>query len=160
MVFLEERKVVKAMKMVNVKRVAEYFLSLVRDDEGDVMTNLKLQKLLYYAQGFHLAMFGKPLFDKKIEAWIHGPVVPSMFKRYKEYEHGAIPTVKNDTFSDIEEDTRALLDEVFQVYGQFSGSALKDIINSEPPFFNTPVRGVIEHEALSEFFRSKLNTNP
>ena len=39
---------------------------------GDVMTNLKLQKLLYYMQGFHLAVFDTPLFDEDIEAWQYG----------------------------------------------------------------------------------------
>ncbi len=143
--------------MIHVKRVADYFLSLVREDEGDLMTNLKLQKLLYYAQGFHLAMFSKPLFDKKIEAWVYGPVVPYIFKKYENYGSGAIPSKQNSDFSDIDNETRALLDEVYTVYGQFSASTLKDIVKTEPPYFNTPMRGVIEHSAMIDFFQTKIN---
>lgn len=143
--------------MIHVKRVADYFLSLVKEEEGDLMTNLKLQKLLYYAQGFHLATFGKPLFDKKIEAWIYGPVVPYMFKKYESYGKGAIPYKHNGGFDDIDDETKALLDEVYTVYGQFSASALKDIVKMDPPYFNTPIRGVIEHDVMTEYFQTRIN---
>ena len=49
----------------------------------EFMTNMKLQKMLYYQQGFHLAYFGEPLFDEEIEAWMYGPVVPSVYDEYK-----------------------------------------------------------------------------
>ena len=55
---------------------------------GDLMTNLRLQKLLYFAQGWHLARFGRPLFDASIEAWPYGPVVPEVYRAYKEYGAG------------------------------------------------------------------------
>lgn len=35
--------------------------------------------MLYYQQGFHLAMFGTPLFEEDIEAWMYGPVVSKCF---------------------------------------------------------------------------------
>lgn len=44
----------------------------------ELMTNMKLQKMLYYQQGLHLAYFGTPLFDEDLEAWMYGPVVPSV----------------------------------------------------------------------------------
>jgi uncharacterized phage-associated protein len=52
-----------------------HFLKLSQPDIGDVISNLKLQKLLYYAQGFYLAIYGKALFEEDIVAWEHGPVV-------------------------------------------------------------------------------------
>ena len=52
--------------------VAEYFLSKSEVDAGDVITNLKLQKLVYYAQGFSLAINNRPLFNEQIRAWQHG----------------------------------------------------------------------------------------
>ena len=63
--------------------VARYFLAQSDDDAGDIISNLKLQKLLYYAQGVTLALTGKPLFSDPIEAWQHGPVVPSVYRLYK-----------------------------------------------------------------------------
>ena len=70
--------------MIPATEVARYFLSLTDEDAGELISNLKLQKLLYYAQGFHLAIFGGPLFPESIEAWQHGPVVPEVYR----YFHG------------------------------------------------------------------------
>ncbi len=67
------------MAKYRAKEVADYSLGSVEPDSGDNLSNLKLQKLVAYAQGFHLAMKdGEPLFDEPIEAWAHGPVIPSM----------------------------------------------------------------------------------
>ena len=49
--------------------VAQYFLAQMDEDAGDLISNLKLQKLVYYAQGFALALYGRPLFPERIEAW-------------------------------------------------------------------------------------------
>jgi uncharacterized phage-associated protein len=60
--------------------IAKYFLVQVEEELGDSISNLKLQKLVYYAQGFNLALFdGNPLFDEEIQAWTHGPVVPALY---------------------------------------------------------------------------------
>jgi uncharacterized phage-associated protein len=48
-------------------------------DSEELISNMKLQKLLYYQQGFHLAYFGTPLFDEEIETWMYGPVVPAVY---------------------------------------------------------------------------------
>jgi len=53
--------------MLSAHDVAEFFLSPVAEEEGEKITNLKLQKLLYYAQGYSLAILGRPLFADKIE---------------------------------------------------------------------------------------------
>lgn len=58
--------------MISCSDVARYFLALVDEDAGDSLSNLKLQKLVYYAQGFHLALYGEPLFprgDSSVETW-------------------------------------------------------------------------------------------
>ncbi len=74
---------------MTASEAARYFLAL-QDDE-DSISNLKLQKLLYYAQGFSLALTGKPLFNDQIKAWIHGPVVPSVWADYRECGAGPVP---------------------------------------------------------------------
>ena len=79
--------------MANVLDVAQ-FMILAAGDESD-MTNMKLNKLLYYAQGIHLARTGHPLFRDQIEAWQHGPVVPSVYQQYKEFGAGPMPSTSN-----------------------------------------------------------------
>lgn len=59
------------------------------------VSNLKLQKLLYYAQAWHLAIFKQPLFNDEIEAWVHGPVVPEVFRAYRDNKWASIPDAQN-----------------------------------------------------------------
>ena len=77
--------------MLSCFDVAKYFATLVESDAGDSISNLKLQKLAYYAQGFHLAMYDTPLFPERIYAWAHGPVVEELYHAYKKF--GANPIV-------------------------------------------------------------------
>src|SRR4051794_29010008 len=125
------------MSVISAMDVAGYFLASVDEDSGDNISNLKLQKLLYYAQGFHLAITGEPLFSENIFAWEHGPVVPSVYHRFKEFGSNAIPCGEFD-FSKFDPDTRDTLDEVYQAYGQFSAWKLRDMTHDEPPWKSTP----------------------
>jgi uncharacterized phage-associated protein len=139
--------------MMPAHDVAKYFVSLVDEEAGDSISNLKLQKLLYYAQGFNLAVYGKPLFNEQIKAWIHGPVVPQVYHLYKDYGSGPIP-VEPVNLDDYSPQVRELLDEVYAVYGQFSASKLRDLTHGEPPWKNTPQSGAISQESMAEFFKT------
>lgn len=66
------------------------FLRNVDNEDTDDISNLKLQKLLYYAQGCYLAMYDAPLFKEDIVAWAHGPVVREVYDEYKAYGSGGI----------------------------------------------------------------------
>ena len=73
--------------------VAKYFLALANDVEsGEGISNLKMQKLVYYAQGLYLAKYNKALFKEKIKAWQHGPVIPKLYYKFKKYGPGYIST--------------------------------------------------------------------
>src|SRR4051812_7079696 len=85
----------EATQKITAEDVANFFLCCIDEDAGDNISNLKLQKFLYYAQGFHLAMFGVKLFDEPVKAWTHGPVVESIYHKYKGFGAGAIPEVKD-----------------------------------------------------------------
>lgn len=54
-------------------------------EHGEKLTHLKLQKLVFFAHGWHLAMTGKPLISDDIEAWPYGPVIPSLYHELKHY---------------------------------------------------------------------------
>lgn len=141
--------------------VADYFLAHCDEESGDVISNMKIQKLAYYAQGFSLALLGKPLFDEKIEAWMHGPVVPELYHRFKEHGNGALPiphTVELEKFS---EDEIELLDEVYKVYGQFSAWKLRNMTHEEAPWKQAYVEGApsqeIKPDTMSDFFKTLIN---
>jgi uncharacterized phage-associated protein len=143
--------------MTAVNEVAKYFLTLGDEEAGDLLSNLKLQKLCYYAQGFHLALFGKPLFEDSIEAWTHGPVVPELYHAYKQHGSGAIPMPQGFEVESINKDVRELLDEVYNTYGQFSAWKLRNMTHDEAPWVQAYGRGagaVISQDSMQDFFKT------
>jgi uncharacterized phage-associated protein len=145
--------------MIRATDAARYFLSLSDEDAGDTISNLKLQKLLYYAQGFHLALFDAPLFGDRIEAWTHGPVVPSVYHDYKAHGSGAIPIPGDFDPLSVDEQTRELLDEVNDVYGQYSAWKLRNMTHVESPWCDAYAEGPstpIEPVAMKAYFQTLL----
>lgn len=111
--------------MANLFDVADFFIQIANQSEDDQMTNLKLNKLLYFAQGAYLARTGHPLFDTVFEAWQYGPVVPEIYNKYKSC--GKMPIQANDkdfdksNFSDEEFET---LMDTMREFGKYTGSML------------------------------------
>lgn len=124
---------------------------------GDLMSNMKLQKMLYYEQGYHLAAFGTPLFDEEVEAWMYGPVVPDVYEHFKRYGAGGI---QPETKSPIElaEDEEYLFNDVFDAYIDFSAYGLMRKTHGEAPWRETAqgLGNVISHDKMIEFFSKKL----
>ena len=140
---------------VDISTASNYFLSQADEEAGDVISNLKLQKLLYYAQGFHLALFNAPLFEDEVQAWLHGPVVPNAYHLYKQHGSGAIPRPEGFDPRSLNEETRSLLDEVYNVYGQYSAWKLRNMTHVETPWVAAYAEGggtPISHAAMREFF--------
>ncbi len=136
--------------------VSRYFLAQIDEQAGDLISNMKLQKLVYYAQGISLALHDRPLFPESLEAWTYGPVVPELFDTYKRYETGAIPPPRDMDFSLYDSETRELLDEVYAVFGQFSAWMLSNMTGDEPPYKNTPAGQKISYETLRDYFKTQV----
>lgn len=143
--------------------VADFLLNLARE-HGDYLTNLKLQKLLYYSQAWHLAIFDAPLFDDEIQAWVHGPVVPHIYGRFKNCGFNPIDT--EVTKSELPENGSRLTAEVFQKYGRFSGLELEQMTHEELPWLEARggipddqnSRTALHIETMKSFFKSKLQS--
>ncbi|MDF7658313.1 DUF4065 domain-containing protein [Erwiniaceae bacterium L1_54_6] len=136
--------------------VAEYFLAHCDEESGDLISNLKLQKLAYYAQGFSLSLLDRPIFGEDIEAWMHGPVVPELYHAYKAHGNSGLPKPEAVDFTKFSEDEAELLDEVYKIYGQFSAWKLRNMTHDEAPWQQTYVEGAasraISHEKLKAHF--------
>lgn len=138
---------------------ANYFLCQADEDIGDLISNLKLQKLLYYAQGFHLAIYGSKLFPEDIRAWEHGPVVPEVYHKFKTYGSSAIPVPKGEEMDSSifnSQQISELLDEVYTVYGQFSAWKLRNMTHDEAPWQETPRDEVISPDKMQDYFKTQL----
>ena len=144
--------------MVNAKDVAEFFVMKgIQDEEGAGISNLKLQKLLYYAKGFHLALFDQALFDEKLWAWTHGPVVPVMYHEYKTYGAGPITHLQYDPIAKFDEEQLELLNEVWSVFGQFSAWKLRDMSHNEKPWLDHEGdASMIEDYELASYFKTRV----
>lgn len=143
------------VNMIDAQDIAKYYIWCGQQDE-DLLTNLKLQKLLYYAQGFHLAIHNTPLFPESIEAWTHGPVVPDIYYIYKDFGSNVIELENDVDFSELNPEIKQVLDDVYQVYGQFSAFKLRDLTHEEPTWKNALPRQTISHQSLKEYFKTRL----
>ncbi len=145
------------MKKYKARDIAEYYICCSNDKEsGDLISNLKIQKLVYYAQGIHLAATGKALFDDEIVAWIHGPVVEDLYHEYKCYGDGAIEPTPGYDIPDFDGKTKQLLDEVYRVLGQYSAWKLREMTHYETPWVNAYQKSpgsVISHKDMAEYFK-------
>lgn len=74
--------------------VAEYVLWYCENQLNKAITNLQLQKILYYIQGEYLAIYKEPLFDNNMEAWDYGPVIPDVYYEYNQFVSDPITGVQ------------------------------------------------------------------
>lgn len=125
------------MAKATALEVAAYFLRRA-NEEGKVLTPMQVQKLVYLAHGWHLAITGEPLINEQVEAWQYGPVIPSLYHEYKKF--GAQPiTVASVHDFHPPDDLRPILEKVWEVYKDFTGSQLSAMTHKR----GTPWRQVI-----------------
>ena len=145
--------------MATAKEVSLFIISLADLNDPDGVSNLKLQKLLYYMQGFHLAAFDNSLFRDSIEAWEHGPVVPPVWREYTRFGANPIRLERIEGVPLFSERQHGFLEDVFQRYGYYSGSGLRNITHQEPPWIDAWEHGqntIITHKSMREYFKTKL----
>ena len=144
--------------MAKIKDVAECFLFLDDSNDGDGISNLKLQKLVYYAQGFFTAIYDKPLFQSRIYAWAHGPVVPSLYHTYKVHGRNSITVPANFDPKSLKGDEFDLIEEVFLEFGQFSAWKLRNMTHEESPWMNHEGDiSLIPLIEIKEYFKTRLS---
>ena len=156
------------MSETTASRLAEHILSRFQR-RGTSPTNLKLQKLLYYCQAWHLAIADRPLFDDDIEAWVHGPVVPRVFGRFKSFRWNPI----TESFGEVrlyggpeERTVEAHVHEVLNAYAHLSGSQLETLTHREMPWREAraglandePSNNVISLDSMKFYYREQLHS--
>ena len=151
------------MEWKSALEVAKYLLLLADNNQGDTLSNLKMQKLLYYAQGYSLALFDTPIFQDRIEAWEYGPVVKNVYNAFKKYGKESISFNELENFSTDEiakhQEHQDLLVFIFKKYGSYGAWKLADKTHNEPPYkehFKINLNNEIPKEALAKFFKVEL----
>ncbi len=145
--------------MLTASEVARYFI-LEFARRKNPISHLKLQKLLYYAQGWHLGLYDKPLFNDRIEAWVHGPVLPGIFQEYRGYRWVNITKAEEPQVS---QKIATHLNEVADAYEDLTATQLERLSHTEKPWKDTrgdldPSDGCsreISHSVMHEYFAAQ-----
>lgn len=146
-----------ANRPVTTASAAAAYLCAIRDDEDRDFKILKLQKLLYYAQGYALAILRRPLFGERIKAWAHGPVIPQVWKEYEGQGGRPLPQPDLDLLA-VDPQVRAILERVYTDYGQYAAWALRNMTHEERPWAETPQNEEIDRGLMAEFFTERLRS--
>lgn len=145
--------------MFDICDVANEFLAI------ESMTQKKLQKLCYYSQGWYAAITKQKLFNDQIQAWVHGPVSPKLYEKYKVFGYNNIPKKESKT---TDEELKGIVREIYRIYGKLNGDQLEYLTHQEMPWKNArkgleafePSSNPIKIDDMISFFSSKLLEEP
>lgn len=133
--------------------VARYLVFLAGSEkngpaqEPDCLTHMRLQKLLYFVQGWSLGLTGGPIFEDRIEAWRFGPVVPSVYQAFKRYGAGPIAE-EEGSFECLSEQHKAFVRRCWETYKQYGPIGLVELSHQEEPW--KEARGSMAPDATSD----------
>lgn len=139
--------------------IARWFVAWSDECEANI-DPMKLQKLLYYAQGHFLAKYDRPLFRDQVKAWAHGPVVPAVWHEYKDCGKNDIDvdTIGDDFNWDTYGDVNDFLVGVYATYGKYAGWTLRNMTHREAPwkdaFNGSDDSPTISCDSMKTFFQS------
>lgn len=132
-----------------------YFEDSLPTKEG--ITNLKLQKMLFFAHAAHLALFDTPLVDEDFEAWNLGPVLSTVYQRYKTFSRSPIPPPKEARCTD--EKLHEFLEEIWKIFGKYTASELVNLSHQkDSPWakhFNPKIEhSIIPNDEIKNYYKS------
>lgn len=164
-------KTVKSISSIDSGLLADYVLST-----HGPMSHLKLQKLLYLIEGYHLAYFTESLINDEFQAWTHGPVSRKVYDSLKDKSRlyadvGYEPTPDSDQdpialiHSLLTQDQIDLINEVLDLYDKESGFELEALTHAQTPWINArkglplgaKCENVISKEDMRLYFSQFLN---
>lgn len=143
--------------MYKAQEIAQYVIWFC-DKQNYAISNLKLQKILYFIQAEFLIETKKPCFEDQIEAWDFGPVVPSVYFEYRVYGGSNIPcTITLRMMRAFSKKVRELIDGIVAECAKYSASTLVDITHSQSPWidaYNRPgINNPITNESIINYFK-------
>ena len=141
---------------INVAWHLVYYIN----NAGGTITNLKLQKILYYIQAESLKQYQEPLFYSKIEAWRHGPVVREVYSHYREYMNLPITDTYEPEIDNFLEQEKKLIQRVVGRKIKIDDWDLVNATHNESPWKDVYQDGLginreITQESIAEFFKDR-----
>ena len=159
-------------EIMTPKQLAEYYIAIA-NTTGDLLTNLKLQKLVYYTQAWHLAFFDKPIFDDDFQAWVHGPVLADLYHQFKEFRWEPIKSELGETELKVFNESmngnikEIVNDVILKYYYTLTAYQLELSTHNEDPWKNArkglaiddSSEKVIEKNDIKSFYRKFIVEN-
>lgn len=151
------------MAVANLNSVADYLLCFAQE-HGDLITPLKLQKMVFYADAWYMALNnGEPLVDEHFEAWVHGPVSRSLYSRFADYKWRPI-TEEVSCPPELSSDVKNHLNEIYDIFGGFDAYELERMTHNEDPWLRArggipndePCTTLIDKDITANFYRSVI----
>ena len=143
--------------MYNAIDVARYIIAY-EYLQGRTVSNLRLQRLLYFVQAYCLASVGKPCFSTRMEAWDCGPVVPPVYREYRIFGAASIPAASStSSIVAIEEADRPMLNEMLNRCASLSTTELMRRTHHQNPWkdaYHNPLSNEITPTAVEQYFSS------
>lgn len=158
------------MKAFDLGHIVTHFVN----QKGDTVSHKKLQKLIYYVEAWNLVHLGEPMINEEFEAWVHGPVVPSLYQQLKEFGFNNLEVI-NDEFDTVDEEIQAIivknnltenqLELIYSVLNKYSGLSsleLELLSHSELPWIEAregfaphqTCNKIISKHRMKEFYTS------
>ena len=140
--------------------IANFYINLANNISDEDMTNIKVNKMIYFAQAWSLLRLKRPLFEEDIEAWPLGPVVPNVYQTFKPCGRERIRDVSDDSYSEdifSTEDLELLID-VAREYGQYTAGRLVDITHESGDPWKITMdenKKIIDKEIIKQCFSKK-----
>lgn len=130
----------------SAKAIANNFIDRA-NAAGQEITPMKMQKLVYIAHGWHLAVHDEPLIDETVEAWKFGPVIPSLFQAFKRYGASPITDYAGDARLPNDAKVRDVINQVMGVYGNKDAIYLMRLTHAK----GSPWRSVRDEGNISPY---------
>ncbi len=140
------------------ERVALYVIASGRD-----VTNLFLQKILYYVKAISFLFEGTSIIPEPCEAWKFGPVFPMVYEKYKEFGKQEISVHLSDDFVKglLSDSEQRITDFVLNTFGIYNAWFLKDLTHCEKPWLEARrgagesevCRNVMQDDCIYDYFK-------
>ena len=137
----------------------------VLESYGSSMGTMKLQKLVYYSQAYSLGWFKEPIFEDDIQAWVHGPVVRSLWETHANMPEVDVAMIRSKApradSSHLTARDKLVVKSVLAGVGGLSGLDLRERTHREAPWaeaFDANARyhnTVITHDAMRDYYETR-----
>ena len=129
------------------------------------VTPVMLQKLLYFVQGLHLALYDREIFTEDCEAWVHGPVFVDVYDLFRDFKYNPIEDARFAMFDGKDEaltaDEKRVIDLVVRTFGLYGGKVLERITHNEKPWKEArkgysdtiPSHEIISKSSIQEYYK-------